>query len=108
MDIRVLFRQQNQNWCQLFHIRYFVFTGISAKDINNKKAFDITDSCGFPGSPRNGTVGSGGMIFRPGEEVTFSCQEGFVLFGNDRRICRRNGTWSDTIPECSKKDYILF
>ena len=42
------------------------------------------------------------MLYRPGEEVTYTCQEGFVLFGPDKRTCRPNGTWSDTIPECRK------
>ena len=73
------------------------------QETNEEYTLDIGDSsCGYPGSPRNGSVDSAVMLYRQGEEVTFTCQEGFVLFGPDKRTCRRNGTWSDTIPECSK------
>ena len=81
---------------------HFAFSGVEIQETNNEYNLEIGDSCGFPGSPRNGSAGSAVMLYRPGEEATFTCQEGFVLFGPDKRTCRRNGTWSDTIPECRK------
>ena len=85
----------------------FSISGVDIQETNDEYTLDIGDSsCGYPGSPRNGSVDSAVMLYRQGEEVTFTCQEGFVLFGPDKRTCRRNGTWSDTIPECST--YILF
>ena len=88
---------------------YVLFLGgVEIQETNSEYNLDIGDSCGFPGSPRNGSVGSAVMLYRPGEKVTFSCQEGFVLFGPDKRTCRRNGTWSDTIPECRKQINMIF
>ena len=79
------------------------------QETNEEYTLDIGDSsCGYPGSPRNGSVDSAIMLYRHGEEATFNCQEGFVLFGPDKRTCRRNGTWSDTIPECRKNNRLLF
>ena len=83
--------------------------GVDIQETNDEYTLDIGDSsCGYPGSPRNGSVDSAVMLYRQGEEVTFTCQEGFVLFGPDKRTCRRNGTWSDTIPECSKYNFYLY
>ena len=62
------------------------------------------DVCGFPGLPSNGSLGSSSSyLFSAGQEVTYQCQEAFVLFGPDKRICQNNGTWSPlALPECRK------
>ena len=71
----------------LYHIHIFFFAG---KD------------CGFPGRPDNGSTQSAEKFFYPGEEVTFECDGGFILFGKARRTCLDDGTWTDTLPECSE------
>ena len=58
--------------------------------------------CGFPGRPGNGTTIGAEKFFYPGEEVTFECDNGYILFGGDRRICQEDGSWSGSLPECSK------
>ena len=58
--------------------------------------------CGFPGRPDNGSTQSAEKFFYPGEEVTFECDGGFILFGKARRTCLDDGTWTDTLPECSE------
>ena len=59
--------------------------------------------CGFPGTPRNGSlVESAGLLYQIGENVTYECQMSFVLFGPNYRTCQENGTWSGTVPECRK------
>ena len=42
------------------------------------------------------------ILFYPGEEVTYSCQPGYVLAGSERRLCAEDGTWSGGLPTCSK------
>ena len=32
--------------------------------------------------------------------LTFTCDEGFILHGNDRIICQANGNWNGTVPSC--------
>ncbi|XP_071750190.1 uncharacterized protein [Lepeophtheirus salmonis] len=56
--------------------------------------------CGFPGLPRNGTLTGSGILYHPGEEVTYQCQTGFVMFGPNKRTCMENGTWTPVLPEC--------
>ena len=58
--------------------------------------------CGHPGEPAGGSLVSSEILFYPGEEVTFTCQQGYVLPGPDRRHCREDGTWSDSLPSCSE------
>ena len=58
--------------------------------------------CGHPGEPAGGSLGSSEILFYPGEEVTFTCQPGYILTGPDRRHCREDGTWSDSLPSCSE------
>jgi len=59
-------------------------------------------SCGFPGVPAHGSLQGSGLLFSPGEEVSYVCQDGFVLFGEDRRKCLDDGTWTPANTQCSK------
>ena len=64
--------------------------------------------CGTPGHP------SGGSVLLPGSEsdrnryfdagtiVKYSCNKGRIMFGTGVRECLENGSWSSTIPICSK------
>ena len=58
--------------------------------------------CGFPGVPSNGSLVGSSMLFHPGEEASYLCHEGFVLFGDTKRTCSENGTWSGPMPHCSE------
>lgn len=63
---------------------------------------NVHDVCGFPGLPSNGSLDSTtSLLFSAGQQVTYKCQEAFVLFGPDKRICQGNGSWSPvSLPEC--------
>ena len=58
--------------------------------------------CGHPGEPAGGTVASTEILFYPGEEVTYTCQDGYMLAGPARRRCQEDGTWTATLPSCSE------
>ena len=62
--------------------------------------------CGFPGVPSNGSLVGSSMLFHPGEEASYLCHEGFVLFGDDKRTCSENGTWNGPMPNC--REYIHY
>ena len=64
--------------------------------------------CGFPGSPRNGSLVGSGIRYQAQEEVAYQCSPGFVLFGPTKRQCLSNGTWSGAIPECRNFSYFHF
>ena len=34
-------------------------------------------------------------------EVVYTCEEGFVLRGDNKRYCQRNGQWTGRDPHCS-------
>ena len=34
-------------------------------------------------------------------EVVYTCEEGFVLHGDHKRYCQRNGQWTGRDPHCS-------
>ena len=38
----------------------------------------------------------------PGENCTFSCNDGYVLNGSITITCLNNGTWSSTEPSCKQ------
>lgn len=52
-------------------------------------------SCGVLETPRFGRKLS--FNFMPGAKVSFECNEGFVLVGDQRRECMSNGLWN--IPD---------
>ncbi len=53
--------------------------------------------CGSLANPRNGIV-IGNSTF--GSEVTYVCDQGYTISGNDSRVCQSNGEWNGTAPEC--------
>uniref|UniRef100_A0A8C5DPG5 CUB and sushi domain-containing protein 3-like n=1 Tax=Gouania willdenowi TaxID=441366 RepID=A0A8C5DPG5_GOUWI len=58
-------------------------------------------TCGDPGIPANGL--RFGEDVTVGQNVTFTCQPGYVMVGVDStvtRTCTSNGTWSGTVPLC--------
>ena len=54
--------------------------------------------CGNPGYFPRGRVH--GRAFMYGDEVQYSCMEGYELRGNPHRICNANGNWSGIQPIC--------
>ena len=57
----------------------------------------ITD-CGFPDAPLLGLLLLDNIVI--GSVATYSCNEGFVLLGNQNRTCLPNGEWSGETPAC--------
>lgn len=63
-------------------------------------------TCGDPGVPANGL--KAGDDFTVGHNVTFTCQPGYVMMGDDNavtRTCTNNSTWSGTLPTCQGKNH---
>lgn len=52
----------------------------------------------------NGQVSVSGNA--AGDEAVYSCNRGFVLFGNSRRSCGGNGAWSGNEPTCRRKERV--
>jgi len=38
-----------------------------------------------------------------GSKASYSCLSGFAMNGNEIRVCRSNGAWTGSDPECSSK-----
>lgn len=60
----------------------------------------IVISCGDPGVPGSGFRNGDG--FTIGQNVTYSCQPGYVMENGSvaTRTCTHNGTWSGVLPTC--------
>lgn len=41
-----------------------------------------------------------GLIYAPGQMVTFQCQEGYSLRGSAQALCQKNGSWDPPAPLC--------
>ena len=57
--------------------------------------------CGDPGMPMNGMVTSNGTYVTSIAE--FTCDDGYMLDGDDERVCQPDGTWSNMVPRCPRK-----
>ncbi|XP_052803197.1 scavenger receptor cysteine-rich domain superfamily protein-like isoform X1 [Mya arenaria] len=44
--------------------------------------------------------------YRPGTNVTFTCDEGYKLVGDDTSTCEDFGTWSSPEPECEESNIL--
>ncbi|KAI2643850.1 Complement factor B [Labeo rohita] len=57
-----------------------------------------SDRCPDPGIPPGST--RDGNIFNIDDTVTYRCDSKLTLIGSKERICRENGQWTGTEPEC--------
>lgn len=57
-------------------------------------------SCGYPGSITNGKISS--YVYTYNSTVEYSCHPGYSIVGSKTRLCQANGTWSGTLPRCTK------
>lgn len=55
-------------------------------------------SCGWLPTPRNGK--KNGTSYLQENTLSFSCDEGFTLYGSTRRTCREDGAWTGEQPYC--------
>lgn len=58
-----------------------------------------------PGCPQLPAPLNGNVVMDPndatiGAEVTYSCDDGYVISGQRNRVCQANKTWSATEPTC--------
>lgn len=56
-------------------------------------------NCGQPPIKDEKTIVEG-STFAVGERVSYSCQYGYELVGEEQRICAPDGKWSDETPYC--------
>ena len=56
-------------------------------------------NCGEPEIPMGGYVT--GYKCEIGSQVEYHCDPGYYLTGTNTRECTRNGTWSQTAPNCT-------
>ena len=54
--------------------------------------------CGTLADPRNGDVDFSSTTFN--SKATYSCDKGYVLVGQELRVCQVNGDWSGKAPTC--------
>nr|CAB3266736.1 sushi, von Willebrand factor type A, EGF and pentraxin domain-containing protein 1-like [Phallusia mammillata] len=57
-------------------------------------------------APDNGQQSTNNQKYRIGEQVDFSCDDGFFLDGSEQLECLAEGVWSDVEPTCQRK-YLL-
>lgn len=51
--------------------------------------------CEDPGNPENGQ-----RMYVAGATVSYTCNEGYTLVGQPRRVCQPNGEFSGEQPSC--------
>eukprot|EP00117_Sycon_ciliatum_P048173 scpid2370/ scgid5761/ Sushi, von Willebrand factor type A, EGF and pentraxin domain-containing protein 1; CCP module-containing protein 22; Polydom; Selectin-like osteoblast-derived protein; Serologically defined breast cancer antigen NY-BR-38 len=55
--------------------------------------------CGDPGRTNNAVRTVSSTTF--GSHANYQCQRGYILNGNDERICLASGDWSGSVPSCT-------
>lgn len=63
-----------------------------------KDAKCVALSCGQPRHLKNGVIQSTGFGYK--DKLTYTCNSGYGISGNDVRTCQLNGQWSGIDPRC--------
>lgn len=61
--------------------------------------------CGSLPNPPNGLVVAPVTTF--GNSASYSCNLGFILVGDETRLCRSDGRWSGSEPTCIGKCLVM-
>ncbi len=64
------------------------------------------DRCDQPNTIDNGIVTSTKDVLLPGDMISYTCEKGYMLSGQEKRYCLRNGNWSEEQPKCLGKVYV--
>lgn len=59
--------------------------------------------CKRPNDPTHGRILSGQQNFVQGNVITYQCDHGYKLMGNEQRSCLQDGRWSGGEPRCEKE-----
>ncbi|XP_037536129.1 sushi domain-containing protein 2 [Nematolebias whitei] len=70
------------------------------------EALEPVVSCGWIPSPRNGK--KNGTRYLQGDTLSFSCSEGYTLYGSPERTCVQDGSWTGEQTHCITDDYAAF
>uniref|UniRef100_A0A3Q2ZGJ4 Sushi domain containing 2 n=1 Tax=Kryptolebias marmoratus TaxID=37003 RepID=A0A3Q2ZGJ4_KRYMA len=62
------------------------------------EALEPVVSCGWIPTPRNGK--KNGTRYLQGNTLSFTCSEGYVLYGSTERTCVEDGTWTGEQAHC--------
>ncbi|KAK9711611.1 WAP-type (Whey Acidic Protein) 'four-disulfide core' [Popillia japonica] len=57
-------------------------------------------ACSYPGTTISGRMSSVKFYYKIGENITFTCDDGYLLNGAAMLKCLKNGKWSNAIPTC--------
>ncbi|XP_061586545.1 sushi domain-containing protein 2 [Cololabis saira] len=69
-------------------------------------ALEPVVSCGWVPAPRNGR--KNGTHYLQGNTLSFTCNEGYMLYGSSQRTCTDGGTWTGEQPYCLTEDHVGF
>ncbi|XP_010731273.3 sushi domain-containing protein 2 isoform X2 [Larimichthys crocea] len=69
-------------------------------------ALEPVVSCGWLSTPMNGK--KNGTHYLEGNTVSFTCNEGYILYGSTERTCLDDGTWTGEQPYCITDDKVGF
>ena len=60
-------------------------------------------TCADPGTPQHGSTNSTGPPFSYLSMIFYKCNDGYILYGSDRRSCVGEGEWTGVQPFCVGK-----
>ncbi|CAJ1069461.1 sushi domain-containing protein 2 [Xyrichtys novacula] len=70
------------------------------------EALEPVSSCGWLPTPRNGE--KNGTHYLEDDMLSFSCIDGYILYGSTERTCLHDGTWTGERPHCLRDDKVGF
>ena len=87
----------------IFKYMYFFNAGCNGTDLSNESGTTNTARCADRGFVNSLSISDGVVCYNGttmGSMAVYICNDGFLLVGNEARVCQSDGNWNGRAPQC--------
>ena len=86
---------------------YFIIIGCNKADLTDQSGTLNPERCADRGFVNSSSISDGLVCYNgtaAGSRAVYVCNDGFILMGNEIRVCQSNGNWNGSIPWCISEE----
>ena len=89
------------------YIHFFIIVGCNEADLADQGRTLNPARCADRGFVNTSSISGGVLCYNgttTGSRAVYICNDGFILVGNEVRVCQSDGNWNGSIPWCFSEE----